>query len=346
MPRLFDITTPTNTIVLDRARRGEASFTVTNISGQPRRARLLLVPEDSHTNAWLSLQGEPVRAFVVSETQQITVNIQLPPPAPSGSYGFRLDLAREDLPDEDLTQGPRLTVQVPESGPKPAFPLWVIPVVLGAIALVGGVIAFLVLRPPPAEPEAPPPSEGPERAELVLQLDDELSTSYLEGPCEGGIVLKEWFAYRVGVSSQEDLPLPCESIVLLTFDTASLRGVEIALARLNLDQFELVGDPFGRYGVLMVEEVSYGPIPAVPWIRIALDELPINELYRLSVPPEDLDVTEALKSAIARGSSRFQLWLRFAEVSFPNQQEELFSVPTYYLHWDIGEIRLSVATLE
>ncbi len=46
MPNLFTVTTATNTLHLDRKRRGEAAFTVTNDSGRPLRGRALLQAED------------------------------------------------------------------------------------------------------------------------------------------------------------------------------------------------------------------------------------------------------------------------------------------------------------
>ena len=264
MPRLFDITTPTNTIVLDKARRGEASFTVTNISGQPRRARLLLVPEDSHTNAWLSLQGEPVRAFVVSETQQLTVNIQAPPRAPSGIYGFRLDLAREDLPDEDLTQGPRLTFQVPEAEPKPAFPLWVIPVVLGAIAVVGGVIAFLVLRPRTAGPEA---IEAPAAtAEPSVDTPMPLTTSMPPDP-----ILSRTDRIS-GLLSFRGVPLPGVAVVLMQSPECNL-DFKIDLTRTDSQGvYHFLGVSAGSYTIAF-NGWSGSDIPVEPYLQDCTWEL-------------------------------------------------------------------------
>jgi len=146
MPRLFDITTPTNTVVLNKHRRGQAAFALTNISGQPRRARLLLVPKDPQAGPWLSLEGQPTRELAIAETQEARVDIAVPADAPAGTYSFRLDAAREDLPDEDYAEGPAVTLRVPEAEPKPGFPRWVVPVVLGVLAIVGGVTFYLVSR--------------------------------------------------------------------------------------------------------------------------------------------------------------------------------------------------------
>ncbi|HYY58702.1 MAG TPA: PASTA domain-containing protein, partial [Pyrinomonadaceae bacterium] len=64
-----------------------------------------------------------------------------------GKYGFRLDVASAMKSDEDFTEGPVVTVEVPAlAAPvKKKFPIWIIPVV--AVVLIAlGLTLWLLLR--------------------------------------------------------------------------------------------------------------------------------------------------------------------------------------------------------
>ncbi|NIM94243.1 MAG: hypothetical protein GTO18_11100 [Anaerolineales bacterium] len=149
MPGLFDITAKDPVITLDQDQRGETSFTVTNISGRAWRARAIIVAESPEAQSWLSIEGQADRDFAVAGTQQYTVRVVAPSDASPGTYTFRLDMAREDVPDEDYTEGPSVAFEVKAVERKPAFPLWMIFVLVGVLVIVGSVIAYLVFRKPP-----------------------------------------------------------------------------------------------------------------------------------------------------------------------------------------------------
>src|SRR5688500_12186975 len=112
MANSFAITAATNTAVLGAQRRGEASFTVTNVSGRAVRGRARAVASSAVAQDWLSLAGDAERDFALAGTQQFTVQIAVPPAAPPGPYTVRLDVANVADPDEDFAQGPTVAFEV------------------------------------------------------------------------------------------------------------------------------------------------------------------------------------------------------------------------------------------
>jgi Tol biopolymer transport system component len=148
MPNLFAITTVTNSVRLDARRRGEAAFTVFNASGRPFRGRARLMPADPKMAAWLTLDGEAERDFPIAGTQQYSVQIALPPTAPSGSYPFRLDMVGVENPDEQYTRGPTVTFEAPAPPPKKKpFPWLTLLIVAGILTLAYAVVAAILLWP-------------------------------------------------------------------------------------------------------------------------------------------------------------------------------------------------------
>ena len=143
MPSSFTITSPTNSVLLGANGQGQATFTVSNISGRLNRGRARLVPQNPLSAAWLKLNGEAERDFEIASTQQYSVAINVPPKSPAGSYVFRLDMVGVENPDEDLSQGPSVTFQVTEQIKK--FPWWIVIVAVVAVLVIGGIIAVILL---------------------------------------------------------------------------------------------------------------------------------------------------------------------------------------------------------
>jgi hypothetical protein len=138
MSSSFTITSPSNTVLLGPNGQGQATFTVSNISGRINRGRARLTPQNPASAGWITIEGEGERDFEIASTQQFVVNIVVPPKSPPGSYIFRLDMVGVDNPDEDLSQGPGVTFQVSAApGPKP-FPWWI-------LAVAGGVVLIAVI---------------------------------------------------------------------------------------------------------------------------------------------------------------------------------------------------------
>src|SRR6266498_1900758 len=101
----FAITTPTPVVTLGQNRLGEATFTVTNLTGAPVRARAVLIPMANTPPAWLSVRGKADRDLPVSGTDQFVVVADPPLGSPAGRYGFRLDVIGVDHPDDVSSLG-------------------------------------------------------------------------------------------------------------------------------------------------------------------------------------------------------------------------------------------------
>jgi hypothetical protein len=106
------ITAATNRIDLNGERRAETSFTVSNASGRPLRARVRVAPTAPALPDWFGVGGEAERPFPADGTQQFTVQIAVPPEAATGSYAFRLDALNLENPDGDYVQGPAVAFEV------------------------------------------------------------------------------------------------------------------------------------------------------------------------------------------------------------------------------------------
>jgi len=168
MPNSFSITTPSNSALLGSSLQGRAVFTVTNISGRINRGRARIVPQNTAATPWLTLEGDAERDFPIASTQQFSVAVAVPPKSPPGSYVFHLEMVGVENPDEDLTQGPGVTFEVPVVAPT-KFPWWIL-IAAGVVLLVIIGVLIAVLSPKSA---AVPDVSGitQNAAERMLQND-------------------------------------------------------------------------------------------------------------------------------------------------------------------------------
>jgi hypothetical protein len=146
----FTVTTASEKVTLDDSGAARASFTVTNTSAQTLKGRLLPRPYDPAKLEWFSIVGESVRDFAPNATEQVVVQLNVPPTSPPGSYSFRLDAVSAVEPDEDYTEGPSVAFDVaapPPPPPKKKFPWWILAIV-GAVVLliIIGVVIWLLVR--------------------------------------------------------------------------------------------------------------------------------------------------------------------------------------------------------
>ncbi len=167
MATSFSITTPSNSVQLGSNSRGQAVFTVTNISGRINRGRVRVVSENTVAAPWLTLEGEAERDFPIAGTQQFCVAIAPPPKVPAGGYVFHLEVVGVENPDEDLTQGPTVTFQISAQKPR-KFPWWVF-IVAGVILLA--IIALIVFSLIP-KTVAVPDVSGIQAAAAAHQLQE------------------------------------------------------------------------------------------------------------------------------------------------------------------------------
>ncbi|MGG6295133.1 PASTA domain-containing protein [Leptolyngbya sp. AN02str] len=158
MPRIFDISTVQDPVAIEPGKVGKVSFTITNLTQQLQRGQLHIRPQGNANSSWFQLEGDVVRNFSPSAagtpvTQQATVNVTIPPGTPPDKYTFQLVVADDSNPEEVYTDSPVVALDVPASvAPKPPFPWWILAVVAVLVA-VGGVVAWLILRPKTVELE-------------------------------------------------------------------------------------------------------------------------------------------------------------------------------------------------
>ncbi len=147
MANPFAITAAANSIRLDTKQQAQTSFTVYNSSGRALRGRARIVAQNPASETWITVVGDAEKDFPIAGTHQYNVDIAVPPGSAPGSYPFRLDVVGTENPDEEFSQGPTVTFEVAAQPVKKPFPIWIpIAIAVVALLLVGGVIAFLVLR--------------------------------------------------------------------------------------------------------------------------------------------------------------------------------------------------------
>jgi hypothetical protein len=145
-------------VTLDAARSASVSFTVSNVSGRPVRARVLVLPGAGADASWFSVVGESERALPVAGTTIVDVAVKVSEKAPAGAASFVLGAALEEAPDR-VVSSPTVSVQVPPPKPKP-FPWWIVIVAVVALLLLvgGGILIWSLTRPDPKPSPSPSPS--------------------------------------------------------------------------------------------------------------------------------------------------------------------------------------------
>jgi beta-lactam-binding protein with PASTA domain len=147
MNRIFAITTANKTSRLDNEGKGEAAFTITNSSTRPIRGLFKVKTFDSTKAEWLSIGGEIERDFAPNATDKVAVGISVPAGTAPGTYSFRLDVFSVVNREDEYTEGPTVAIEVEATVKKEIkFPWWILIVAI-AVLVIGGVGAWVLLRP-------------------------------------------------------------------------------------------------------------------------------------------------------------------------------------------------------
>ncbi len=234
MANIFAITTAADKL---KAENGSATtvFTVTNTTSRPLRGVMKIKPLSNTEASWVKIEGETERDFPAGGTHQFTVSFNKPTPSnpqttlqSAESFPFRLDAVSATNPDEDFTEGPIVTVEIPEqkAEQKKPFPWWIL-IVLGVLLIVGVIVGYLLVRgggntaPPPAPPITSTPT--PEKVKVpkvtnntFTEAEKELTSKKLKA--EKVIVnAPEKEADKIFQQSPEaETPVDLESIVKLS----------------------------------------------------------------------------------------------------------------------------------
>jgi hypothetical protein len=172
MANIFAITTTTENLTaeVNGAAKASVIFTVTNTTAKPVRAVARVQGLDQTQNDWMSIEGDPEKDFASGGTAQFVVNFNKPLPVleagriePEEKYPFRLTVASATRPDEDFTEGPKVTVTKPvrEGKKKGGGVPWWIFLIIGIVALIL-VVGIIILGARSChKPDVIPPTPTP-----------------------------------------------------------------------------------------------------------------------------------------------------------------------------------------
>ncbi|GAB3271199.1 hypothetical protein [Microbacterium lacusdiani] len=153
----FSVAGPTQ-VAIDAARRGTGSFTVSNVTGRPVKARLIVRAGAGTEERWFSIVGEAERALPTAGTTTVDVTVAVPDDAPAGPGTFAIGAALEESPDQ-VVSGPTVAFTVPERARR-RFPWWIV-VVAAALLAAGAVLIWWLTREEPAPEPTPAETTGP-----------------------------------------------------------------------------------------------------------------------------------------------------------------------------------------
>lgn len=166
-----------STVAVDLSRSTAGSFTVSNVTGRPVRARVLVLAGAGADASWFHISGDPERTLPIAGTTTVDVVVQVPKNAPPGAFSFALGAALEESP-EQIVSGPTVTSHIPASE-KRKFPWWI--VVVSAVAVLavvaGGLLIWNLTRPEPAPISSAPSTLVDETLEIsVIDATVDLET--------------------------------------------------------------------------------------------------------------------------------------------------------------------------
>lgn len=168
MPSPFDITAPSNTVVLDNKREGTAVFTVKNLTRRRVRATGRVVIEAPNSAAWatflptdgVSSDHPDVRDIAIEGNTTFEVKLAVPPDVAPGTYKMRLIVADEINPDDNFTESPEAQFTIPEPiKEETKLPPWLIPAIIIAVLVIVAIVVGVVVASNPAPTATPTPTE-------------------------------------------------------------------------------------------------------------------------------------------------------------------------------------------
>ncbi len=138
--------------------KGTLTLTVRNQTDRLRGGRITIEPQDTVQPAWFAFDGatptspqEIERDFDAKGSATVRVNLSVPRGEAPASHVFRVRVTAEDDPDNDFTSGPNVAFEVAAwkeaPPPREKFPWWAIAVAAVLVLVVGGAVAYLLMRP-------------------------------------------------------------------------------------------------------------------------------------------------------------------------------------------------------
>jgi len=144
-PAPFAVTAPLE-LKLGPTRAGTTTFTVTNLTGRPVRARMIPRGRNGAADAWMAVVGVTEVPMGVATTVTVDVSVTVPETAPGGTYLLVLDVVPED--DTETVIGQAVSFTAPP--PKPAAVkqdrhwLRLMLIILGGLLALIGLAALIL----------------------------------------------------------------------------------------------------------------------------------------------------------------------------------------------------------
>jgi hypothetical protein len=145
----FAVTAPPS-LTLAPDRTGTTTFTVTNLTGRPVKARLIPKGANGAENSWVSVVGPTEVPMGVAATITVDLRVVVPEAAPGGKHLLGLEVVAEDDTETVTGQSVAFTAsgpQAPAMGTKTKRRwLRILLMVLGSLlALIGLVVVIVIV---------------------------------------------------------------------------------------------------------------------------------------------------------------------------------------------------------
>ena len=154
MSTAFAITPTALSVALDRERKGETSFNVTNVTSRTLRSRAEIRTDAAGAPGWFQLD-QPADGLVLDPgaTTKLRVRIAAPGDAAAGRVSFRPLVYAVEQPGELFAEGPAIAVEVPVAPPlrKKPFAWWMVGAAAAALLAIA-LGTYVATRGPTPEP--------------------------------------------------------------------------------------------------------------------------------------------------------------------------------------------------
>lgn len=142
VPAPFAVTAPPN-LTLGKDRAGSTSFTITNLTGHPVKARLVPRGQNGAGDDWLSVIGPAEIPLAIASTVVAKIQVTVPADAPAGECTLHLQVVVED--DTERVTGQSVSFTVPPPVPEKKFRWLIVAIAAALVVVVGGGLALLAL---------------------------------------------------------------------------------------------------------------------------------------------------------------------------------------------------------
>jgi len=154
-PRFITLTRSSD----DKVFEGSYKLSLTNVSDKQFNARVEIRPNGNTQAEWILVERTSlIFEFAKDRVVDIAINIKVPGAVPEGTFGFAASVVDTELPDERFA---KLTgsFDVPKAALPPPLPpkkpVWLIPVIIGAVLLLGGGAFAIYKKLTPGGPPKP-----------------------------------------------------------------------------------------------------------------------------------------------------------------------------------------------